>query len=97
MQWFERFVRDDQAQDLIEYALIVGFVCFVAFVGVSRMSTGMTGAYISINTTMQPLAAPADSPDGFRITRTGSVTTGEPCSAADDSRTNRCAPALSGK
>jgi len=97
MQWFKRFVRDDRAQDLIEYALIVGFVCFVAFVGVSRMSSGMTGAYISINTTMQPLASAPDSPDGFRISKTGSVTTGEPCSASDDSRTSRCASALSGK
>ena len=38
---FTRFIRDDQGQDLIEYALLGSFVAIVALVGATALGTNL--------------------------------------------------------
>ncbi len=35
-----RFTREDQGQDLIEYALLAGFISLVAVVAITNVGTG---------------------------------------------------------
>ena len=40
-----RFVREDQGQDLIEYALLAGFISLVAVVAITAVGTGVNAVY----------------------------------------------------
>jgi Flp pilus assembly pilin Flp len=40
-----RFVRDEQGQDLIEYALLATFVSLVTIVGASSLGTALNNWY----------------------------------------------------
>ena len=40
-----RFVRDDQGQDLIEYALLGTFVSLAAYVGATTLGSGLNNWY----------------------------------------------------
>jgi Flp pilus assembly pilin Flp len=42
---FARFIRDDQGQDLIEYALLGSFVAIVALVGATALGTNLNTWY----------------------------------------------------
>jgi pilus assembly protein Flp/PilA len=44
-----RFVRDDQGQDLIEYALLAGFISLVAVTAITNVGTGVNTVYGNIN------------------------------------------------
>ena len=44
-----RFVRDDQGQDLIEYALWAGFISLVAVTAITNVGTGVNKVYGNIN------------------------------------------------
>ena len=44
-----RFVRDEQGQDLIEYALLAGFISLVAVVAITNVGTGVNTVYGNIN------------------------------------------------
>ena len=44
-----RFVRDDQGQDLIEYALLAGFISLVAVTAITNVGTGVNKVYGNIN------------------------------------------------
>lgn len=45
-----RFVRDEDGQDLIEYALIAGLVALAAVAAVTAIGGSLTGIYDSIKT-----------------------------------------------
>jgi Flp pilus assembly pilin Flp len=45
---FARFIRDDQGQDLIEYALLGSFVAIVALVGATALGTNLNLWYQGI-------------------------------------------------
>lgn len=47
---FKRFVREEQGQDLIEYALLAGFISLVAVAAITSVGTGVNGVYQNINT-----------------------------------------------
>jgi len=47
---FNRFVREDQGQDLIEYALLAGFISLVAVVAITAVGTGVNAVYQNIDT-----------------------------------------------
>ena len=47
---FKRFVREEQGQDLIEYALLAGFISLVAVAAITSVGTGVNGVYNNINT-----------------------------------------------
>jgi pilus assembly protein Flp/PilA len=46
---FKRFVREDQGQDLIEYALLAGFISLVAVAAITSVGTGVNTVYKNID------------------------------------------------
>ena len=50
-----RFVCDEQGQDLIEYALLGGFVSLAAVVGAKFLGTGLNTWYNGIGNTVSTL------------------------------------------
>jgi pilus assembly protein Flp/PilA len=44
-----RFIRNDEGQDLIEYALLAGFISLVAVAMVRAVGTGVNNVYSGIN------------------------------------------------
>ena len=44
-----RFTREDQGQDLIEYALLAGFISLVAVVAITNVGTGVNAVYTNID------------------------------------------------
>jgi len=45
----KRFVREEEGQDLIEYALLAGFISLVAVAAITQVGTGVNGVYNNIN------------------------------------------------
>jgi pilus assembly protein Flp/PilA len=45
----KRFVREEAGQDLIEYALLAGFISLVAVVAITNVGTGINTVYGNIN------------------------------------------------
>ena len=45
---FNRFVREDEGQDLIEYALLAGLISLVSMVGISALGTAINDKYAVI-------------------------------------------------
>ena len=46
----KRFVREEAGQDLIEYALLAGFISLVAVVAITNVGTGVNNVYGNIQT-----------------------------------------------
>ena len=46
---FKNFVQDESGQDLIEYALLAGFISLVAVVAITNVGTGVNTVYGNIN------------------------------------------------
>jgi pilus assembly protein Flp/PilA len=46
---FNRFVREDNGQDLIEYALLAGFISLVAVLAITNIGTGVNAVYTNID------------------------------------------------
>jgi pilus assembly protein Flp/PilA len=51
-----RFVRDEQGQDLIEYALLGGFVSLVAVTGATLLGTALDTWYTDVATEVGTMA-----------------------------------------
>ena len=51
----KRFVREDEGQDLIEYALLAGFISLVAIAAITGVGTGLNSVYGNINTTVSKI------------------------------------------
>jgi pilus assembly protein Flp/PilA len=45
----KRFVRNEEGQDLIEYALLAGFISLVAVVAITNVGVGVNGVYGNID------------------------------------------------
>ena len=45
-----RFVRDEQGQDLIEYALLAGFISLAVVTAVTNVGTALNGLYGTVET-----------------------------------------------
>lgn len=50
-----RFTREDQGQDLIEYALLAGFISLVAVVAITNVGTGVNAVYNNIDGQVQKI------------------------------------------
>jgi pilus assembly protein Flp/PilA len=48
----KRFVREDEGQDLIEYALLAGFISLIAIIAITNVGQGINGVYTNINGTV---------------------------------------------
>ena len=56
-QMLIRFIRDEQGQDLVEYALIVAAVGLALITTVNQLSTAMVSLYVSITTGLSSIGA----------------------------------------
>ena len=55
---FKSFVNDESGQDLIEYALLAGFISLVAVVAITNVGTGVNTVYGNIDTQVGAIPAP---------------------------------------
>ena len=55
---FKNFVQDESGQDLIEYALLAGFISLVAVVAITSVGTGVNTVYGNLNTQVALIPAP---------------------------------------
>ena len=46
---FKSFVNDESGQDLIEYALLAGFISLVAVTAITSVGTGVNAVYGDVN------------------------------------------------
>jgi len=51
----KRFVREEEGQDLIEYALLAGFISLVAVAAITQVGVGVNGVYNNINSQVQAI------------------------------------------
>ncbi len=58
MKKFKNFVNDESGQDLIEYALLAGFISLVAVVAITNVGTGVNTVYGNIDTQVSLIPAP---------------------------------------
>jgi pilus assembly protein Flp/PilA len=47
---FNRFVRDEQGQDLIEYALLAGLISLASIVAITALGTAIQGHFNAAST-----------------------------------------------
>ncbi len=57
-QLFKSFVNDESGQDLIEYALLAGFISLVAVLAITQVGTGVNTVYGGINTQVGLIPTP---------------------------------------
>ena len=48
-----RFVREDEGQDLVEYALLIAFVALACIIGLQQLGTAINQTYQSISTSLK--------------------------------------------
>ena len=58
-QLLSRLVRDEQGQDLIEYALLATFVSLVAIVGATALGTALNNWYDTVASNVDTAAGSA--------------------------------------
>lgn len=52
-----RFVRDEQGQDLIEYALLAGFISLAVVTAVTNVGTALDTLYDNVDTKVKDAAS----------------------------------------
>ena len=52
-----RFVRDDQGQDLIEYALLAGFIALACVTAITGVGTSLNTLWTAIQTQLKAAAS----------------------------------------
>jgi pilus assembly protein Flp/PilA len=52
-----RFVREDEGQDLIEYALLAGFIALAAVLAIMNIGVGLNSIYSKVNLQVSSAAA----------------------------------------
>ena len=57
LSFFNRLVRDEQGQDLIEYALLATFVSLVAIVGATALGNALNNWYSTVATNVNDAAS----------------------------------------
>ena len=55
---FNRFVREEAGQDLIEYALLAGFIALAATAAITSIGTSLNVLYDTVNTQVNDAATP---------------------------------------
>ena len=51
-QWMNRFVRDEEGQDLVEYAMLLAFIALIAIVGVKTLGTTVNSFFSNVATSL---------------------------------------------
>ena len=57
MNLIARFVRDEQGQDLIEYALLAGFISLAVVAAVTNVGTSLDALYDNVETKIDDAAS----------------------------------------
>ncbi len=57
MELISRFVREEEGQGLVEYALIIGLIAIVAIVALTLSGKSVSGMFNSIGTTLSSAAS----------------------------------------
>jgi Flp pilus assembly pilin Flp len=52
MKTLLRFVREDEGQDLVEYALLITFIALACIVGMQQLGTAINNNYNSISSSL---------------------------------------------
>jgi Flp pilus assembly pilin Flp len=52
MKHLTRFVREDEGQDLVEYALLITFIALACIVGMQQLGTAINNRYNSISSSL---------------------------------------------
>jgi len=47
---FNRFVREEEGQDLIEYALLAGLISIASIIAITSLGTAIQGKYNDVGT-----------------------------------------------
>ena len=47
-----RFVREDEGQDLVEYALLITFIALACIIGMQQLGTAINNRYNSISSSL---------------------------------------------
>jgi pilus assembly protein Flp/PilA len=47
-----RFVREDEGQDLVEYALLIAFIALACIIGLQQLGTAINNTYNSISASL---------------------------------------------
>ena len=58
MTQLRKLMRDDRGQDLIEYALLAGFISLVAVVAITNVGDGVNTVYGNIDAQVDAIPAP---------------------------------------
>jgi pilus assembly protein Flp/PilA len=58
---FGRFVREEEGQDIIEYALLAAFISIVAWTLLQGIGTSVNSVYNSVNTVANTAASAVPS------------------------------------
>lgn len=56
-RWMTRLLRDEHGQDLIEYALLLGFISLAIVAAISAMSANLSSLYGNANSAVESAAA----------------------------------------
>jgi pilus assembly protein Flp/PilA len=51
-QLLVRFVREDEGQDLVEYALLITFIALACIIGMQQLGTAINNKYNSISSSL---------------------------------------------
>ena len=55
---FKSFVNDESGQDLIEYALLAGFISLVAVTAITNVGSGIDSVYGDVEAQVLAITAP---------------------------------------
>ena len=47
-----RVVKDDQGQDLVEYAMLIAFIALICIVGLQNLGTAVNNTYNTVSTSL---------------------------------------------
>jgi len=64
MRMLARFVREEDGQDIIEYALLAAFIGVVGIVAWQNIGVGIKNAYLGWDTGVQNLSSCTPDPGG---------------------------------
>jgi len=64
LQWLKRLVREEEGQDLVEYAFLIVFIALVAVVGANQLGISLRGFYNNIGSTLSTIGPPTPPTPG---------------------------------
>lgn len=53
MTYFKNFINDEEGQDLVEYALLLGFIAIIAVAAVTTLGTKVNSYFTGIGTKLK--------------------------------------------